>query len=413
MAALAAAATVPIPDIPYIQLESAGVILVYGRDERAIEAACLLKDHLDVTVLITRPENLTPPRVADFPIVKGTIRAAKGYIGAFQIAVDDYASLVPSSRGALQFGIGRNGATSHCDILLDLSGGAPLFSAADLRDGYVRADPGDPAAVLKGVLRARDLVGSFDKPQYIAFDESLCAHSRSGITGCHRCLDLCPTGAIAPSGDHVVIDAHICAGCGQCAAVCPTGAAGYALPPADVLMRKLRAMLSAYREAGGDRPVLLFHDDDHGGALIDALARHGDGLPANVLPFGLNEVTQTGLKKLRLRSPTVLSLYDFYCAENPVTTSRVSSKPSRSPNLSSAASVSPANALQPSRRTTRLLWTLHCAASKRVRLPHGPQVSSRSGASATSCGSHYANCTALRQRPSISSHCLPARHLAP
>jgi ferredoxin len=95
-----------------------------------------------------------------------------------------------------------------------------------------------------------------------------------------------------------VIDAHICAGCGQCAAVCPTGAAGYALPPADVLMRKLRAMLSAYREAGGDRPVLLFHDDDHGGALIDALARHGDGLPANVLPFGLNEVTQTGLEEI-------------------------------------------------------------------------------------------------------------------
>jgi hypothetical protein len=31
------------------------VILIYGRDEQAIEAGNLLKDHLDVTVLITPP----------------------------------------------------------------------------------------------------------------------------------------------------------------------------------------------------------------------------------------------------------------------------------------------------------------------------------------------------------------------
>src|SRR5262249_22562357 len=36
----------------------------------------------------------------------------------------------------------------------------------------------------------------------------------------------------------------------------------------------------------------------HGGALIDALARHGDGLPANVLPLAVNEVTQVGLEAI-------------------------------------------------------------------------------------------------------------------
>jgi ferredoxin len=296
MAALAVAGAEPVPDVPYVHLKSAGAILVYGRDERALEAADLLKDHLDVTVLITRPENLTPPRVAEFPIVKGTIRAAKGHLGAFEIVVDDYATPAPSSRGSLQFGAGRDGAVSHCDIVLDLSGGTALFPAAELRDGYVRADPGSPAAVLKAVLRARGLVGSFDKPRYVAFDESLCAHSRSNIVGCRRCLDLCPTGAIAPAGNHVVIDANVCAGCGQCATVCPTGAASYALPPVDVLIRKLRTMLLVYREAGGEAPIFLFHDDSHGGALIDALARHGEGLPANVLPFAVNEVTQVGLE---------------------------------------------------------------------------------------------------------------------
>ena len=184
-------------------------------------------------------------------MVKGTIRSAKGHLGAFEIVVDDFAAAAPSSRGALAFGPARDGAVSHCDIMLDLSGGAPLFTAHDLRDGYLRADPGDPAAVLRAVLKARDLVGTFDKPRYIAFSEDLCAHSRSRIVGCRRCLDLCPTGAIEPAGDHVAIDANICAGCGQCAAACPTGAAAYALPPADALMRKLRTLLSVYREAGG------------------------------------------------------------------------------------------------------------------------------------------------------------------
>jgi len=105
-----------------------------------------------------------------------------------------------------------------------------------------------------------------------------------------------PTNAITPAGDHVAIDEKICAGCGECAAVCPTGAASYALPPVDALLRKVRTLLSAYREAGGTSPILLLHDDAHGGALIDALARHGDGLPANVLPLALNEVTQIGLE---------------------------------------------------------------------------------------------------------------------
>jgi ferredoxin len=296
MAALLAAAAEPAPAAAFVALSSEGVILIYGRDEQAIEAAELLKDHLDVTVLITPPAAVAPKRIADFPVVKGVIRLAKGHLGAFELTIDDYAQPLPSSRGLLAFGEARDGAVSHCDIVLDISGHAPLLPAADLRDGYLRADPGDPAAVLKAVLKARDLVGTFDKPRYITLTEELCAHSRSRIVGCTRCLDLCPTGAIAPAGDHVAIDARICAGCGQCAAACPTGAASYALPPADALMRRLRAMLAAYRDAGGERAIVLLHDEPHGTPLIDALARFGDGLPGNVLPLGVNEVTQIGLE---------------------------------------------------------------------------------------------------------------------
>jgi ferredoxin len=298
MAALLAAAREPTPELPFVSFESEGVALIYGRDERAIEAGSLLKDHLDVTVLIKPPADVTPPRVTDFPVVKGTIRSAKGHLGAFELTVDNYAQPAPSSRATLAFGASRDGAMSHCDLVLDLSGGAPLFTASDLREGYLRADPGDGAAVLRAVLAARDLVGTFDKPRYVDFTSELCAHSRSGIVGCTRCLDLCPTGAIAPAGDHVAIDAHVCAGCGQCAAVCPTGAASYALPPADVLMRKLRTLLTTYRDAGGREPVVLIHDGAHGTPLIDALSRFGDGLPANALPLAVNEVTQVGLEAI-------------------------------------------------------------------------------------------------------------------
>ena len=298
MAALIAATASPAPDVLFVSLSSEGVTLLYGKDERVIEAAELLKEQLDVTVLIKSGSELAPRRVTEFPIVKGVIRAAKGYLGAFEVTVDDYAVPAPSSRGAFAFGPAKNGAVSKCDILIDLSGGPPLFPAADLRDGYLRADPGDPAAVLRTVLKARDLTGTFDKPRYINFTEDLCAHSRSKIVGCRRCLDLCPAGAIAPAGDHVAIDPHVCAGCGQCAAACPTGAAAYALPPSDALLGKLRTLLTAYREAGGTQPIVMFHDAEHGGTLIDALARHSDGLPANVLPVEVNEVTQVGLESV-------------------------------------------------------------------------------------------------------------------
>src|SRR6266702_3803209 len=255
-------------------------------------------DQLDITVLVTDGGRVTPAAVTEFPLLKGVIKAATGHLGAFKLRVDNYAAPAPSSRDRLQFSAPRNDVELHCDLLIDLSGGAPLFSSPDLRDGYLRVDPGDAAAMLRTVLKARDLSGAFEKPRYITFTEHLCAHSRSNIVGCDRCLDLCPTGAIAPAGDHVAIDAQICAGCGQCAAVCPTGAASYALPPSDALMRRLRTLLTAYREAGGKQPVVLLHDDAHGTPLIDALARFGDGLPANVLPLAVNEVTQVGLEAI-------------------------------------------------------------------------------------------------------------------
>lgn len=283
-----------------VAMKSDGVCLVYGSDEVAIGAAHQLSNRLDVTLLLRRPGDLAPPRRNEMPIYQGRIASAKGHLGAFEIVVDDYAPAIPSGRGALRFEPPRKGAISRCDLILDLTGDAPLFPASERRDGYLRVDPRNPAALQRALFDLTDLVGEFDKPRYIAYDATICAHSRNAKQGCNRCLDVCPTSAITPAGDIVSIDPYICAGCGNCASVCPTGAATYALPPREALLQRLRTLLTAYYRAGGKDAVLLLHDERSGDELIAAIGRFGRGLPANVLPFALNEVTQTGFDFLTL-----------------------------------------------------------------------------------------------------------------
>jgi ferredoxin len=296
LAAMAAAAAEPMPDVPFVSLKSGGVVLIYGSDEKAVEAGHSLEAYLDVTVLLAPSATTTFSQPREFPVATGSIRSARGHLGAFEITVDAFALEMPGT-SETAFGTPRDGATSRCDIVLDLSGRTPLFSAPELRDGYVRAHPNDPVSVQSAIAKSRALVGTFDKPRYITFSEHLCAHSRSQITGCTRCLDLCPAGAIAPLHDHVHIDANICAGCGQCASACPTGAAAYAMPPTDALMRRLRALLLTYAKAGGEHAIVLVHDEAHGRPMIDALMQE-QALPPHVLPLGVNEVTQVDLESV-------------------------------------------------------------------------------------------------------------------
>ncbi|HEX9490796.1 MAG TPA: 4Fe-4S binding protein, partial [Stellaceae bacterium] len=298
MAALLAEAALDIPPAPSVTLKSDGVCLVYGKDESALAAAQQLAGRLDVTLLLTKPRDVVPPRRMDVPVFRGTITAARGHLGAFELTVDDYAPAVPSSRGALAFETPRNGAASRCDLILDLSGGAPLFPSPTRRDGYMRPDPNNPAAVQRALFDLVDLVGEFEKPRYVDFTAALCAHSRSRKIGCTRCLEVCPASAIRPDGDAVAIDPYLCGGCGACHSVCPTGAASYALPAPRALGERLRMLLGTYGKAGGRRPALLVHDPRRGADMIEAIARHGRGLPAHVLPFAVNEVTQLGFDVL-------------------------------------------------------------------------------------------------------------------
>src|ERR1700678_3555507 len=279
-----------------LEFSSNGVVLIYGSDGIAIEAGRLLEPYLDVSVLLHADSAQWPLDALAFPVARGVIRSANGHFGEFGLLIDRYAAPIASADGLIALEKPYDGAVSRCDIILDLNGGTALFPAPDLRDGYLRADPRHRDSWLAAVAAARELVGTFEKPRYINFTSSRCAHSRSHITGCTRCLDLCPAGAIAPAGDHVHIDPYICAGCGQCAAACPTDAAAYTLPTTDELIRDLRARLLA--TAPGDKSTaVLIYDERHGTPLVQMLQRRAE-LPPSIVLLTVNEVSQVGLESL-------------------------------------------------------------------------------------------------------------------
>ena len=294
MAALLAAATVELPPAPAVELTSRGRCVVYGEGQAALDVGVRLATRLDVTVVLSgSPEEIVLPRLREMAVLFGRLGRARGHLGAFELDLSRARRVLPWSRDEVE--LEPAPSKLEVDLVFDLSGGTPLFVAPEKRDGYRRADPARPAAVERAIIEIVDLVGTFEKPRYVSFQADLCAHSRSRKIGCARCINHCPTGAITPDGDHVAIDPMICAGCGSCAGLCPTGAATYDAPEPTALSRRMRELLVIYAKAGGERPVLLVHEAAHGKDLISALARYGDGLPANVLPLGVTNLGQLGL----------------------------------------------------------------------------------------------------------------------
>jgi ferredoxin len=279
---------------PIKAIESDGLCLVYGAGQAALDAALALEDNLSVSLVLSDPGDLILPSVLPFPIFKGKLASLQGSFGGFQVTLDGYAPMLPSSRGAPEFLMPRDGARSTCSLVVDLSGETPPLTAAHRRDGYFRAEPSDTAAIARVTREAAEMVGEFEKPLYVAYQEDICAHGYAGKTGCTKCLDACPAGAITSTGDKIAIDPGICGGCGSCAGHCPTGAISYQYPHRGDLLNRIQTLLGTYMSCGGKDPVLLVHSAERGGALINALARFGGGLPGHVLPLSLHAVTAVG-----------------------------------------------------------------------------------------------------------------------
>ena len=276
--ALAALAALPaFEPVASIDYHSQGRLLVLAADARVTDFAKKLPASLSLSVLW---QGSNPaPVLANADVVTGKLSSLSGYLGKFDLV---FASI----DGA------RELHQASFDLVLDLNV-SPHFQMASPPQGFLHAP--DAATLEVALAELPDMVGEFDKPKFFAYKESLCAHSRSKITGCHKCIDICSTQAISSDGDKVKVDPHLCMGCGACSTVCPSGAMAYQYPRASDRGAQLRALIGGFGRAA---PTIMFHNGVDGAAHLTTKVEAGRGVPADVLPIETWHVAAIGLDVL-------------------------------------------------------------------------------------------------------------------
>ena len=262
---------------------SHGRLLVIGEETAGRDAIARLQGHLDPWLWIPGPGDPVRRDRDRQRRVEGGSPAVTGNLGQFTVTVGEGGIAAGPDRL-----LGERGG--RFDLVLDLRS-APSLSAPILPVGYY-APRSDPAALDAALDELPEMTGEFEKPKFFNYDASICAHGRSGIPGCTRCIDACPTQAIVSAGEEVTVNPYLCQGGGSCVAACPTGAMTYAFPKVTDLMAHVRRLLDAYSEAGGKGPVLIFVDEN---SAERVQARLDAGLPPEVIPVQVEEIGSLGL----------------------------------------------------------------------------------------------------------------------
>jgi ferredoxin len=273
-----------------VAYESAGRVAVIGHSANAIAAAERLAGSLECTAIITAGEAPGSGDDGKLPVTRGRLRTiaasvaeVRGHLGAFHIDATVKGEKTPLAPSLI---------TAHkpFDIVLDLC--EPPFVRAELPPAGYFAPCRNPDALELALKEIPEFVGDFEKPKYFSYEAGICAHGNSGLTGCSRCLEACPTDAIRSLKDLIEVDPYLCQGGGSCATACPTGAITYAYPKVADLLANLRLMLGAYRDAGGAAPGVVFHDAEAGRAWLH---ENAERLPENLIPFEVEEIGSVGL----------------------------------------------------------------------------------------------------------------------
>lgn len=236
--AQAAAERLTVQPAGVVRYESRGRVLVIGGEEAQWFAA-----------------TLEPPLHVDILLTDGTEDSGRPVIVRAQRLLSIHGHL-----GAFTIELGQAGRHNHqviiSDLVVDFSP-EPLIHSELPPPGYWHFGL-EPADLDAARLAIDGMIGTFEKPRFFDYDPSICAHGRSGQSGCRRCIDACPAEAIVSIGEQVEVNPHLCQGGGICATVCPSGAMRYAYPgPADTAER-VRLLLRTYNEAGGRSPVVMF-----------------------------------------------------------------------------------------------------------------------------------------------------------
>ncbi|MDA8581201.1 4Fe-4S binding protein [Litoricolaceae bacterium] len=295
--ALLADATLDRPGTKVREVASNGTCLIIANDASVLSFAETLGEELAVTcVLEQAPETIQPS--AHYDLAVGHIQSISGGLSAFEVVFNQFSTLVATGRGASQFTTPRDAASSTCDIVIDLVSDESLLAAESTRNGYLREPAPDAIRLSTLGAQAKALVGTFEKPLYVKYEGSMCAHSRSRKTGCTRCIDTCGAKAIRSNGDGIYIDPDMCGGCGGCASVCPTGAIVYDDPPFEFLVKRLKTLVQTFMAHAEIPPRVLFIDRTFGRQLISDAARFSQGLPADVIPYEVDNVELIGHAEL-------------------------------------------------------------------------------------------------------------------